>query len=119
MLKCRIEFCTQYQIDEAALLLNVGEYQRAIDAAQKVLTQWGDNADCYKIIGVAHGELKHKAEALKYLQRAKDLGDKSVDNFIEKYKWFPPTILIPSNCLHSTLSAHNNLITNSFMSVDT
>ena len=75
-----------YQIDEAALLLNVGEYQRAIDAAQKVLTQWVDNADCYKIIGVAHGELKHKAEALKYLQRAKDLGDKSVDNFIEKYK---------------------------------
>lgn len=75
-----------YQIDEAALLLNVGEYQRAIDAAKKVLTQWGDNADCYKIIGVAHGELKHKAEALKYLQRAKDLGDKSVDNFIEKYK---------------------------------
>lgn len=74
-----------YQIDQAALLLNVGEYSRAIEAAEKVLKVLPENPDCYKIMGVAHGELKHKAQALKYLQKAKQLGDDSVDNFIEKY----------------------------------
>ena len=74
-----------YQIDQAALLLNVGEYTRAIEAAEKVLKVLPENPDCYKILGVAHGELKHKSQAIKYLQKAKQLGDDSVDHFIEKY----------------------------------
>lgn len=74
-----------YQIDRAALLLNVGEFASAIEAAEIVLKALPENPDCYKILGVAHGELKHKAQAIKYLQKAKQLGDDSVDHFIEKY----------------------------------
>lgn len=74
-----------YQIDEAALLLNIGEYQSAITAAQKVLKQLPENPDCYKILGIAHGELKHKTQALQYLRKAEELGDNSVKKLIERY----------------------------------
>lgn len=74
-----------YKIDEAALLLNVGEFERAIAAAEDVLKQLPENPDCYKIIGVAQGELGKKAAALKNLNKAKQLGDDTVDTFIAKY----------------------------------
>lgn len=74
-----------YKIDEAALLLNIGEYKRAITSAQEVLKQLPNNADCLKITGVAYGELKQKALALQFLNKAKAAGDKSVDAFIDKY----------------------------------
>ncbi len=74
-----------YKIDEAALLLNVGEYERAIAAAEGVLKELPENPDCYKIIGVAQGELGKKAAALKNLNKAKQLGDDTVDSFIGKY----------------------------------
>lgn len=75
-----------YQIDEAALLLNIGEYQRAITAAQDILKTLPENPDCYKILGIAHGELKHKTQALQYLKKAQELGDDSVETLLEKYK---------------------------------
>ncbi len=74
-----------YKIDEAALLLNVGEFKRAITAAEAVLKELPENPDCYKIIGVAQGELGNKAAALKNLNKAKQLGDDTVDTFIGKY----------------------------------
>ena len=74
-----------YQLDEAILLLNIGEYQKAITAAQELLKVLPENPDCYKVLGVAHGELKHKAQALQYLKKAEELGDDSVKTFIEKY----------------------------------
>lgn len=74
-----------YQIDEAALLLNIGEYQSAIQAAQNILKQLPENPDCYKILGIAHGELKHKAQALQYLKKTQELGDDSVKKLLERY----------------------------------
>ena len=67
------------------MLLNIGEYKRAITSAQEVLKQLPNNADCLKITGVAYGELKQKALALQFLNKAKAAGDKSVDAFIDKY----------------------------------
>lgn len=75
-----------YQLDEAILLLNIGEYQKAINAAQELLKTLPENPDCYKVLGVAHGELKHKAQAIQYLKKAQELGDDSVSSFLEKYK---------------------------------
>lgn len=74
-----------YQIDEAALLLNIGEYQKAIDIALPVAKQLPNNADCNKILGIAYGELKQKTLAIKYLNKAKEAGENSVDSFIGKY----------------------------------
>ena len=41
--------------------------------------------DYYKIMGIAHGELKHKAQAQKYLQKAIELGDETAAPFLKKY----------------------------------
>lgn len=75
-----------YQIDEAALLLNIGETKSAIELAEKILKVLPENPDCYKIIGVGYAELKNKPLALKNLNKALELGDKSVAPLIEKYK---------------------------------
>lgn len=75
-----------YQLDEAILLLNIGEYQKAITAAEELLKTLPENPDCYKVLGVAHGELKHKVQAIQYLKKAQELGDDTVATFIEKYK---------------------------------
>lgn len=74
-----------YQVEKAAFLLNIGEFAAAADAAEKVLKVMPQNSDCYKIMGIAHGELKHKALAVKYLQKAQELGDNSVESFLKKY----------------------------------
>lgn len=74
-----------YLIDESALLLNIGEYQKAIEIALQVAKQLPNNSDCNKILGIAYGELKQKALAIKYLNKAKEAGDNTVSSFIEKY----------------------------------
>lgn len=75
-----------YRLEEALVLLQVGEFQQAIDAATKLLKDLPESPDCYKIIGIAYGELGKKALAQQNLQKAKSLGDDTVDPFIQKYK---------------------------------
>lgn len=74
-----------YQVEKAAFLLNIGEFEAAAHAAEKVLQVQPQNTDCYKIMGIAHGELKHKAQAQKYLQKAIELGDETAAPFLKKY----------------------------------
>lgn len=75
-----------FKLEEAVILLRVGEFKMSIDAATKLLSELPENPDCYKIIGIAHGELGHKAEAQRNLMKAQELGDTTVSTFIEKYK---------------------------------
>lgn len=75
-----------YRLEEAYVLLRVGEFSQAIDAATKLLRDLPENPDCYKIIGISYGELGKKALAQQNLQKAKSLGDDTVDTFIQKYK---------------------------------
>lgn len=75
-----------YRVEEASILLRVGELQQAADAAAKIVKEQPDNADANKILGIAHGELGHKAQALQYLNKAKQLGDTTIDSFISKYQ---------------------------------
>lgn len=75
-----------YKIEEALILLQTGLYKEAIAACKKLLQTIPENPDCYKIIGIANGELGNKQEALSALNKAKSLGDPTVDQFLEKYK---------------------------------
>lgn len=75
-----------YRLEEAYALLRVSEFERAIESAKSVLRELPENPDCYKIIGISYGELGKKALAQQNLQKAKELGDDTVDTFIKKYK---------------------------------
>lgn len=75
-----------FRLEEAYILLRVGEFQPAIDAATSLLKDLPESPDCYKIIGIAHGELGHKAIARQNLLKAQQLGDTTVESFISKYK---------------------------------
>lgn len=74
-----------YRLEEAFLLLRVGEYDRALAAAESLLADLPESPDCYKVMGLAHGESGRKAKALPLLQKARELGDTSVEPFIKKY----------------------------------
>lgn len=75
-----------YRVEEALILLRAGEFELAITTAQNVLADLPENPDCYKIIGIAYGEKGDKAQAQANLKKAKDLGDDTVDTFIQKYQ---------------------------------
>ena len=75
-----------YPVEEAVILLRAGMFKEAVTACEKSLSILPENPDCYKIMGIAYGELKNKTKAQTYLQKAKELGDPTVDEFIEKYK---------------------------------
>ncbi|MBQ5881061.1 MAG: serine protease, partial [Bacteroidaceae bacterium] len=75
-----------YRIEEALILLRAGLFDEAIKAAQNTLTLLPENPDCYKIIGIAHGELGHKAQAVQALSKAIELGDETAQPFLQKYQ---------------------------------
>lgn len=75
-----------YKIEEALILLQTGLYDEAISVCEKLLTTLPENPDCYKIIGIANGELGHKEKAVTALNKAKSLGDPTVDSFLQKYQ---------------------------------
>ncbi len=82
----RAEMPAPYRLEEALLLLRVGEFEDASAKAAALLRDLPENPDCYKIIGIAAGERGRKAAALENLRRARDLGDESAEMFIEKYE---------------------------------
>ena len=75
-----------YRLEEAFALLRVGEFQQAITAATALLKDLPESPDCHKVIGISYGELGKKALAQQHLQKARALGDTTVDQFIQKYK---------------------------------
>lgn len=75
-----------YRIEEALILLRAGLFDEAIKAAQNTLTLLPENPDCYKIMGIAHGELGHKAQAAEALNKAIELGDETAQPFLQKYQ---------------------------------
>lgn len=74
-----------YQLEIAFIYLRAGMNEECIEAAQRSLTLLPENPDAYKAMGIAHGELGHKADALNHLSRAQALGDPDVHTLIEHY----------------------------------
>ena len=75
-----------YPVEEAVVLLQAGLFPEAITACEKSLKMLPENPDCYKIMGIAYGELKNKKKAIEALTKAKNLGDPTAESFIQKYK---------------------------------
>ena len=75
-----------YRLELALVYLQVGMYKEAVATAGNLLEKNPESADCHKIIGIAYGEQGDKAQALSHLEKARQLGDPTVDTFIEKYQ---------------------------------
>ena len=75
-----------YYAEMASLQLRVKQYEDAIRTADLCISVEPEYSDPYIIKGIAQGELKQKAEALKTLQKAHELGDERAAELIEKYK---------------------------------
>lgn len=73
-----------YMVEKAVIQLRVGNNDEAIYDAQQALKLNADGADAYKVLGIANAQKNNKAEALKYLRKAKSLGDTQVDEWIKK-----------------------------------
>ena len=72
--------------EKASLEIRVGMYDEAIKTAQECIAIDANNSDGYLFLGLAQCLKADKAEGLKNLQKAKDLGDPQAEGLIEKYK---------------------------------
>ncbi len=74
-----------YKLEEALLLVRVGHNQEAIQIVEELLSNYPEDATCYKILGVAYGELKQTDKAIHHLKKAESLGDTDATNYLNKY----------------------------------
>ena len=72
--------------EKASLEVRVGLYDDAIATATEAIRISPDNSDGYLFLGVAQCLKGQKAEGIKNLQRAGELGDPQAAELIEKYK---------------------------------
>ena len=75
-----------YLVEKAIVQLRVGNFDEATYAAQQAIKQNPEGADAYKVLGIVAGEQGKKAEALRHLKRAKELGDTQAEHFIGQLK---------------------------------
>ena len=75
-----------YYAEKASLEIRVGMYDEAIATAKECITLNDNNSDGYLFLGLAQCLKGEKAEGIKNLQKAKELGDPQADGLIEKYQ---------------------------------
>ena len=74
-----------YYAEKASLQLRVGLLDEAIATATECINIAPDHSDGYLFLGIAQCQKGLKAEGLKNLQKARELGDSQADTLIEKY----------------------------------
>lgn len=74
-----------YYAEKASLLVRVGKHQDAITTAQQLIRLSPDFSDGYLFLGLAQCLTNQKAEGIKNLTKAKDLGNAQAQTLIEKY----------------------------------
>ena len=77
---------TLYYAEKASLEVRVGLYDQALATAKECIALDAQNSDGYLFLGLAQCLKGEKAEGIKNLQKAKELGDTQADALIEKYK---------------------------------
>ena len=76
---------TFYMAEKASLELRLGLYDDVIATAKECISADQKLSDGYLFLGVAQCAKGEKAEGLKNLAKAKELGDNQAQTFIEKY----------------------------------
>ena len=74
-----------YYAEKASLEVRVGLYDEAIQTAQACIRLQPEYSDGHLFLGLAQCLKGNKAEGIKSLQRAKELGDPQAEGLIEKY----------------------------------
>ena len=74
-----------YYSEKASLQVRVGLYDEAIETARQCIEVAPEHSDGYLFLGLSQCLKGQKAEGVKNLQKAKDLGDPQADGLIEKY----------------------------------
>ena len=74
-----------YDLEIAALYVNIGEYDKAISLCEEILKNLPESADCYRFMGICYGEKGNKTKAKENFNRAKQLGDDTADGLMQKY----------------------------------
>lgn len=77
---------SEYWCELASISLQVSKDDEAIKAADKCLALTPDSHEAMLIKGIALCEKGEKAEGLKNIQKAKELGNEQADQFLAKYK---------------------------------
>jgi len=72
-------------VEKSALLLRVNMLDECIEAAQQAINLTDKMPDAYRILGYAQLEKGNKADALRNLQKAVELGDDTAQQLIDKY----------------------------------
>ena len=74
-----------YYAEKASLQIRVGLYDEAVETAKTCIQLAPEHSDGYLFLGLAQCLKDLKAEGVKNLQKAKELGDAQADELIEKY----------------------------------
>jgi hypothetical protein len=77
---------TYYMAERASLQVRVGLLEEAMETAREIIKLDPQSSDGYLFLGLAQCLKGQKAEGVKNLQKAKELGDPQADGLIEKYK---------------------------------
>ncbi|MBP3775096.1 MAG: serine protease [Bacteroidaceae bacterium] len=72
-----------YTVEKALAEWRMGQFEEAVYTGQQAIKVNPNGADAYKAIGLALGEMGRKAEALKNLRKAKELGDPQAESLIQ------------------------------------
>lgn len=74
-----------YYAEKASLQIRVGLYDEAVETAKTCIQLAPEHSDGYLFLGLVQCLKNQKAEGVKNLQKAKELGDAQADELIEKY----------------------------------
>jgi tetratricopeptide (TPR) repeat protein len=74
-----------YYSEKASLQVRVGLYDEAMETARQCIAIAPDHSDGYLFLGLAQCLKGQKAEGVKNLEKAKDLGDEQATGLIEQY----------------------------------
>lgn len=74
-----------YYAELAVVNMRVGRNEAALKALQDALAIDPKYAEAYRLMGIAHLQMKKKQEACENFAKAKELGDPNVDELIQKH----------------------------------
>lgn len=73
-------------LEQASLLLRMGMVAEATPIMKKLVTEYPDDTDCQRLMGICLMRSDNEAQAKVHLQKAKELGDDLADQLLKTIK---------------------------------